>query len=420
MNLVEAILARASGRDSVKPDDIVVAEVDRMIMHEISGYMTTRLYDEKVDLPLAHPDRIAMVFDHIFSPPREHEAAVLQWDRNWAKKHGIILLDSGSGNIHNAVFRRGLISPGMVVVGSDSHTPVHGVMGTFAAALGNDSHAGMVFPYSKAWFRVPGTIRIDLEGELKPGTTARDVALWLVNQLGEGSAVYKALEFGGPLVQKLSLFDRWLLPLIAIDVGAKCAYCDPDEKVFEFAESVGAMTHWNDLEYAAESDRQYEQRLSFDVSELEPQVACPPTVGNVKPVQDVTGTQIQYAEIGGHGGGRIEDIRTAAEVLKDKPVHPEVRFNVVPSSREVFSEALEEGLVQSLHEAGAIWFPPSTGSNQAVNMGSMAAGDAMISTHSRNFPGRNGSVEADMYLASALTVAVSASSGHIADIRETS
>jgi 3-isopropylmalate/(R)-2-methylmalate dehydratase large subunit len=417
MNLMERILARASGKKQVEPGDIVIAEVDRMIMHDLSGYMTSRVYEEKVRQPFKHPERIIMVFDHLFSPPREREAEVLKSDREWAAKYGINLLDCGNGNIHNAVMRGGYIGPGMIVVGSDSHTPVHGALGAFAVAIGNDCHAGMVFPHGKAWFRVPSTIRVELSGRLKKGTTPRDVALWLVGQIGEGGAIYKALEFGGPFIEALSLFDRWLLPLITVDVGAKCGYIVPDEKVFAFATSVGAMGRWAGLSVPVRSERPPEAVWEFDVSQVEPQVACPPTVGNVKSVADVTGTPIQWAEIGGHGGGRIEDIRMAAQVLKGKTVHPQVRLNVVPSSRQVFAEAMDEGLVQELHRAGALWFPPSTGSNQSVNMGAMASGESMISTHSRNFPGRNGSAAAKMFLGSALTVAVSALEGRIADIR---
>ena len=418
MNMIESILARASGKKSVEPGDIVIAEVDRMIMHDLSGFMTARVYEEKVNRPLAHPDRVIMVFDHIFSPPREREAEVLKTDREWAAKYGIKLLNCGNGNIHNAVARGGHIGPGMVVVGSDSHTPVHGVLGAFAVALGNDVHAGMVFPHGKAWFRVPSTIRIELSGKLRRGSSARDVALWLVGKIGEGGAIYKALEFAGPFIEELSLFDRWLLPLITVDVGAKCGYIEPDDKVFQFAKALGVMERWEGLDIAEKSRRRPEAVWEFDVSAVEPQVACPPTVGNVKNVGDVAGTSIQWAELGGHGGGRLEDIRMVARLLKGKSVHPEVRLNIVPSSRQVFSEALQEGLVQQLHDAGALWFPPSTGSNQSVNMGAMAAGESMISTHSRNFPGRNGSAEANMFLSSALTVGASALRGCITDVRE--
>lgn len=418
MTLAERILARASGRERVEPDEIVVADVDRLIVHDLSGYLTAKVFEERVGLDVAHPERVVMVFDHIFSPPTEREARVLDYNRTWARRHGVTVLDCGSGNIHNAVARAGLIRPGMVVVGSDSHTPVHGALGAFAVGLGNDSHAGMVLPYGKAWFRVPRTVRIELSGETPPGTTPRDVALWLVGEIGEGGAIYKALEFAGPYVEGLGLFDRWLLPLITVDVGAKCGYVEPDETLLHALRSLGAIAGDAPI-HAGDGDAgRYEDVREFDVSAIEPQVACPPTVGNVKPVGEVAGTPVQWAELGGHGGGRLEDFALAAAVLRDRGRHPDVRLNLVPASRDVFLEAARAGLVEALHEAGGTWFPPSTGSNQAVNMGAMAPGERMISTHSRNFPGRNGSSEAEMYLASALTVAASAALGRIADPRE--
>ncbi|HUG51231.1 MAG TPA: aconitase family protein, partial [Terrimesophilobacter sp.] len=388
MNLVEKILARASGKDRVEPGEVVVAKVDRLIMHDLSGYLTSKVYEEKVGLPIPDPKRVVLVFDHHFSPPTEHQAEVLQHNRSWARKHGISLFDCGSGNIHHVAMRRGMIQPGMIVVGSDSHTPVHGAVGALAVALGNDSHAGTVLPYGKAWFKVPETVRIVLNGVPPAGTTARDVALWLVNQLGEGSLIYKALEFSGPYIKGLSFWDRWLFPLLCVDLGAKCGFVEPDDTTRAFVTTLPG----GDLDLMEFSDAGEAVSVrEFDVSELDPQVACPPTVGNIKPIDAIVGTPVQFAELGGHGGGRIEDIRMAAEVLRGRRVHPDVLFNIVPSSREVFSEALRAGLVEELHDAGATWFPASTGSNQAANMGAMAAGEAMISTHARNFPGRNGS-----------------------------
>ena len=414
MNLVEKILARASGKDRVEPGEVVVAKVDRLIMHDLSGYLTSKVYEEKVGLPIPDPKRVVLVFDHHFSPPTEHQAEVLQHNRSWARKHGISLFDCGSGNIHHVAMRRGMIQPGMIVVGSDSHTPVHGSVGALAVALGNDSHAGTVLPYGKAWFKVPETVRIVLNGVPPAGTTARDVALWLVNQLGEGSLIYKALEFSGPYIKGLSFWDRWLFPLLCVDLGAKCGFVEPDDTTRAFVTTLPG----GDLDLMEFSDAGEAVSVrEFDVSELDPQVACPPTVGNIKPIDAIVGTPVQFAELGGHGGGRIEDIRMAAEVLRGRRVHPDVLFNIVPSSREVFSEALRAGLVEELHDAGATWFPASTGSNQAANMGAMAAGEAMISTHARNFPGRNGSPKSSMYLASALTVTAAAVDGHIADPR---
>lgn len=415
MKLVEKILARASGRQEVTPGDIVVAEVDGLIMHDLSAFLTSKVYEERVGLPVRYPERVTLVFDHTFSPATEATADVLVHNRRWARKHGINLYDCGSGNIHHVVVRGGYARPASVIVGSDSHTPVYGALGAFATGIGNDSHAGTVLPYGKAWFRVPETIHVDITGTLRPGTTPRDVALWLVSEIGEGGAVYKALQFEGEFVQSLSFWDRWLLPLITIDVGAKCGLIEPDEVTAAFVATLpGGRAH----EPLRGDSGDVSERLTFDVSELAPQVACSPTVGNVHRADEVAGREIGWAELGGHGGGRIEDLRLAAEVLRRVPKHPDVRFNIVPSSREVFAQAIEEGLVAELHAAGATFFPPSTGSNQAVNMGAMSAGEAMISTHARNFPGRNGSSKAEMYLASALTVAASATQGRIADPRE--
>ncbi|MEU3979144.1 aconitase family protein [Streptomyces sp. NPDC026672] len=414
MNLVEKILAKAAGRSSVEPGEIVIATVDRLLMHDLSGYLTSRVYDEQVDLPIPHPERTLLVFDHHFSPPTERQAAVLQHNRAWARRRGVTLLDCGSGNLHHAAVRGGFVKPGMIVVGSDSHTPVHGALGALAVALGNDSHAGTVLPYGKAWFRVPETVRIELHGVPRPGTTPRDVALWLTARIGEGAMNYRALEFAGPYVKQLGFWDRWLFPLLCVDLGAKCSYVEPDEVTEAFVRTLpGGLPE--DFPRSDGAGAEAHGTLGFDVSEVVPQVACPPTVGNIRDVGEVAGRPVQYAELGGHGGGRIEDIRIAARILRGRGVHPKTRFNIVPSSREVFAEAVREGLVLELHEAGATWFPPSTGSNQAINMGAMAPGEAMVSTHARNFPGRNGSSEAEMYLASAATVAASAVAGTLAE-----
>lgn len=415
MNLVEKILARASGATSVEPGDIVVAEVDLDVFHELSGHITSEVYEERVEAPIRDPDRLVMVFDHVFSPPTESLAEVHEDNRAFVDRHGLQLFDCGNGNIHHTVMRNGLVRPGSVVVGSDSHTPVHGVIGAFATGIGNDSHAGLVFPHSKTWFRVPRTIKVELTGTLPAGTTPRDVALWLVGQVGEGGANYAALEFAGDFVEGLSMWDRWLFPLIAVDVGAKCAYIEPDETTEAFCRD-------HDIDTSAlvtnDPDPDYADVWRFDVSDLEPQVACPPTVGNVRPVAEVAGTDLQIAELGGHGGGRLEDFELAARALADGSVHGGTRLNLVPSSRAVFEQALEAGLVGRHFAIGGAWFPPSTGSNQAYNMGAMTRNEAMVSTHARNFPGRNGSPEAEMYLASALTVGASAAAGELADPRE--
>ncbi len=415
MNMIEKILARSSGRKSVTPGDVVVANVDTLLLHDLSGYLTFAVFEKEVRRPMRYPERVVMIFDHHFCPPSEESARILQVNRGYAKRWGINLFDCGNGNTHHVGLRNGFILPGTVVVGSDSHTPVHGAVGCFSTGLGNDSHAGTVMPFGKAWFKIPETIQVMLSGTHKPGTTPRDAALWLTATIGEGGANYKALEFGGPYIKGLDFWDRWLFPLIVVDTGAKSGYIEPDEKTFEFVRSVTDKPFdpvWGD------PDREFEAIWEWDISDLEPQVACPPTVGNVKPINEVVGAPVQWTELGGHGGGRLEDFRLAAQILKGRRVHRDLRFNLVPASRAVFTQAVREGLVELLHEAGATWFPPSTGSNQAYNMGAMTAEESMISTHARNFPGRNGSPDAKMYLASALTVAASAVAGSIADPRQ--
>jgi 3-isopropylmalate/(R)-2-methylmalate dehydratase large subunit len=414
MNMIEKILARASGRKEVAPGDVVVANVDTLLLHDLSGYLTGRVFDKEVRRPMRYPERVVMIFDHHFCPPTEEGALVLQENRAFARRHGINLFDCGNGNTHHVGVQNGFIRPGTVVVGSDSHTPVHGTLGCFATGIGNDSHAGTVMPFGKAWFKIPETIQVRLSGKHRPAVTPRDAALWLTGQIGEGGAIYKALEFAGPYIEQLEVWDRWLFPLIVVDLGAKCGYIEPDDKTLAFARTV-AKTPFEPLN--GDADRRFEAVWEWDISRLEPQVACPPTVGNVKTVAEVAGAPVLWAELGGHGGGRIEDFRLAAAILSGRHVHRDTRFNLVPASRAVFTQAVREGLVERLHEAGATWFPPSTGSNQAYNMGAMTAEETMISTHARNFPGRNGNPEAKMYLASALTVAASAVAGKIADPR---
>ena len=415
MNLVEKILARASGKKAVSPGDVVVANVDTLLLHDLSCYITARVFEEEVKRPMKFPERVVVVFDHHFSPPTEDRARVLEENREFVRRHGAHLFDCGQGNIHHVGVHHGFVRPGTVVVGSDSHTPVHGALGCFAVGIGNNSHAAMVMPFGKAWFRVPEAIQIELSGRNQKGVVPRDVSTWLIRTIGEGGAVYKALEFTGPYVRALEMWDRWLFPLIAVDVGAKCAYVEPDEKTIALVKSL------TDRPFEVVTNDpgcKYEDRWQWEVSDLEPQVACPPTVGNVHPVSKVAGAPIQWAELGGHGGGRIDDIRQAAEILRGRRIAREVKFNIVPSSRAVFTQACREGLVETLHQAGCTWFPPSTGSNQAINMGAMSKRESMISTHARNFPGRNGSPEAKMYLASAYTVAASALQGRVADPRE--
>ncbi len=416
MNMIEKILARASGKKQVEPGEIVVANVDRMVLHDLSSNLVSKVFEQEMGGgSIFDPSRIAFVFDHTFSPPSQRDAEVLTEARKFAAKYGITnVFDSGWGSIHHVIIENALWAPGQIVIGCDSHTTIYGALGVFSTGVGNNSMAALGYAHGKCWFKVPDTFQVFLHGELQHGVTPRDVAQYLEGFLGEDGAVYQTVEYAGPFIEQLSIEDRLLFPLMAIDLGAKAGFINPDERTLEFAKRHAAGRFEMFLN---DPGGKYTKVVDIDVSKLEPQVACPPTVGNVRPIDEVAGIEIQLAEIGGSTGGRLCDIRAAAARLRGKKVHPNVRMQIVPATRGILLAALREGLIETLLEAGAILFPPSAGSNQAVNMGAMSESEAMISNQARNFPGRNGHPKARVYLGSADTVAASALAGRITDPR---
>lgn len=418
MNMVEKILAKASGKKEVRPGDVALANVDLMIMHDLSANFVMKVFEnELAGEKIKDPDRIAFVFDHNFAPATQAAAEALDAVRKFAAKHGIKhLFDCGHGSIHHTIIEERLWAPGQIIIGCDSHTPIYGALGLFATGVGNNSMAALGFPYSLGWFRVPEAIQVYFHGETGPGVAPRDVCQAMLGRLGEDGAVYKAVEYAGPYIQSLPIEERSLFPLVTIDVGGKCGYINPDEKTLAFAKSVLGNSRF-DMP-TNDPHTEYTEIIDIDVSKIEPQIACPPTVGNVKPVQEIAGLEINIAEIGGSTGGRLSDIRQLAACFKDKRVHPGVRLQVVAATRGIYSAALREGLFQVLHDAGANIFPPSCGSNQAYNMGAMAEDEVMVSTQARNFPGRNGHPKAQHYLGSTWTVAAAALNGKITDPRE--
>jgi 3-isopropylmalate/(R)-2-methylmalate dehydratase large subunit len=417
MNVIEKILAKASGKKEVVPGDVVIAKVDLMVMHDLSANFVMKVFENEMEGgTIADPSRIAFVFDHNFAPATLQAAEALASVRRFAAKHGIRnVFDSGCGSVHHVIIEAGLWAPGRVIIGCDSHTPIYGALGAFATGVGNNSMAALGFPRGLGWFRVPETIKIVFHGKHSRGVTPRDVSQFLVGHLGEDGAIYKALEYAGPYIEALHVEDRLLFPLQSIDVGGKCGFINPDEKTATFAKATLGRDSF-DL-FTNDPEGTYCETREIDVSRIEPQVACPPTVGNVKPVQEAVGVRIDVAEVGGSTGGRLEDIRQLAAFFRGRKVAEGVRLQVVPASRGIYLAALREGLIETLFDAGANVFPPSAGSNQAFNMGALAENEVMISTQARNFPGRNGHRKAQHFLASTLTVAASAVTGRITDPR---
>ena len=417
MNMIEKILAKASGKQVVHPGDVVVANVDLMVMHDLSSNFVMKVFENEMDAAtVKHPSRIAFVFDHNFAPATQQAAQALADVRRFAAKHRIKnVFDSGSGSVHHVIIESGLWAPGQVIIGCDSHTPIYGALGVFATGVGNNSMAALGFPYGLAWFRVPETLQINFHSNTCAGVSPRDISQYAVAQLGEDGAIYKAVEYAGPYIESLSMGDRILFPLMSIDSGAKCGYINPDDKAIAFAKSLSS-SHSFEV-FTNDPGTAYPKVIDIDVSKIEPQVACPPTVANAKPVQEVTGVEVHVAEVGGSTGGRLEDMRELARYLKNRRIHRDLRLQVVPATRSIYGAALREGLIEIFLEAGATIFPPSAGSNQAVNMGALAEEEVMISTQARNFPGRNGHPKARHYLASTITVAASALAGRITDPR---
>jgi 3-isopropylmalate/(R)-2-methylmalate dehydratase large subunit len=417
MNVVEKILAHKAGKTAVAADDVVVCKLDLMVMHDLSANFVMKVFETAMaGTAIAEPDKIVFAFDHNFSPATREAAQALADARKFAAKHNIRhVFDSGCGSIHHAILESGLVTPGMIVVGCDSHTPIYGALGAFGTGVGNDSMAGLGFARGCGWFKVPQTIKVYLHGNTGPGVMPRDVSQFLVGHIGEDGAIYKAIEYAGPYIEGLAMVDRLLFPLQAIDVGGKCGFVNPDSKTMDYARAL--LGHDRFEMFHNDAHGQYSDVIDVDVSRLEPQIACPPTVGNVKAVAAVAGTTINVAEIGGSTGGRLEDIRVVAHLFSRSRVHPAVRLQIVPASRQIYLAALREGLFETLHVAGANIFPPSAGSNQAFNMGALAEDEVLISTQARNFPGRNGHPKSRHFLASALTVATSAITGRITDPR---
>jgi 3-isopropylmalate/(R)-2-methylmalate dehydratase large subunit len=417
MNVVEKILAQRSGESEVRPDDVVVTGVDLMIMHDLSANFVMKVFENEMHgAAISNPDKLVFAFDHNFSPATREAAEALAAVRRFAARHKIRhLFDSGCGSIHHVIVEAGLAKPGMIIVGCDSHTPMYGALGAFATGIGNNSMAALGFAHECGWFKVPHTIKVHFHGTLRPGVMARDVSQYMIGLLGEDGAIYKAIEYAGPYIEGLSVIDRCLFPLQAIDVGGKCGYINPDEKTVQYVRSLPGQATFELVRN--DPDVRYAEVIDIDVSRIEPQVACPPTVGNVKPIEAAIGTPVNVAEAGGSTGGRLTDIRTLAQCLAGKKVHPGVRLQVVPASRGIYLAALREGLFETLYLAGANIFPASAGSNQAFNMGALAEDEVMISTQARNFPGRNGHPKARHFLASPLSVAAAALHGKITDPR---
>jgi len=416
MNIIEKILANASGKKHVSPDDIVEANIDVAMTHDLTGPLAIKSFREIGTKKVWNKDKVVIILDHLVPASSVISAGLHKIVRNFAEEQNIEnFYDVGRGGVcHQVMPEQGHVRPGEVIVGSDSHTCTYGAFGAFATGIGSTEMAA-VFATGKLWFRVPEVIKVDVKGKFQKWVTAKDMTLNIIGKIGADGAIYKGLEFGGSTIRDLTIDGRMVLCNMAVEMGAKAGIIEPDQKTLDY---VKARTDKPFNPVKSDKDATYERVVDVDVSELEPQVAVPHSVDNIKPVTEVEGTEVNQAFIGSCTNGRLEDLQSAAQILKGKKINRNVRLIVIPASQEIYLNALNEGLIKTFMEAGATIGNPNCGPCLGGHMGIMADGEACISTSNRNFIGRMGSTKSFVYLASPATVAASALTGTITDPRK--
>ncbi len=409
--LAEKILSEKSGQDA-RAGGIVIARVDVAAFQDGTGPLGVRQIQKmKVDKVKA-PKSIIFI-DHAAPSPRKELSNDHVLLRSFCEKSGAILSEVGDGVIHQRLVES-YAKPGDVVIGADSHSCTSGALAAFATGMGStDVAVGMAM--GRTWFKVPETFRIEVKGKFQKGVGAKDLILYLIGMIGADGATYKALEFGGPAIDSMSMESRFTLSNMAVEAGAKAGLIASDRITREYLKQQGRLKDWRPI--APDRDANYERVIEIDVSRLEPQVACPHTVDNTKSVTALKGTKVHQVFIGTCTNGRIEDLKIAADILKGKKIARGVRFIVVPASRAVFLDAIRLGLLEVFVKAGGIVLGPGCGPCVGVHEGILGDGEVCLSTANRNFKGRMGNPEGMIYLSSPATAACSALTGTISDPR---
>ena len=414
MTLTEKILARASGRDLVKAGDFVRARVDLVFAQDTTMPLAVielrRMEVERV----FDPYKVAVVCDHFVPNATVTSAEQTKFLRGFAREQGLAYYyEAGRGGNfgveHALLPEEGLIRPGMVVVGGDSHTTSYGALGAFASGFGStDVAAAMAL--GEVWLRVPETMLFVYSGQLQPWVSAKDLILYTIGRISASGALYRTMQFSGPVIRSLTVDQRLTMCNMGVEAGAKNAIVSVDEETRRYLEDRGIR----DVPLLdSDADACYGSCIEIDVSEIEPQVACPSSPDNVKSLSEVTGTPLDAVFIGSCTNGRIEDLRVAACILDGHLVSSNVRLVVIPATQKVYLQALHEGLLETFAQAGAAVSTPTCGPCFGGHMGLLAAGERVISTSNRNFVGRMGHPESEGFLSSPAVAAASAVMGRI-------
>jgi len=396
-----------------KVGEVVVVDVDFAMGQDGTSPLAIQKFYEMGGEEIFNPQKVALVLDHGAPSPNEGTSNLHKMMREFSYKYGVKLFEIGSGICHQLIPETGFAGPYDIIVGADSHTCTYGAVGAFSTGVGSSELAAVMIS-GKLWFKIPPSVRIILGGKLPTGVYSKDIILYLAKILGADGATYKALEFEGEVIDQLSMDARFTISNMVVEVGAKAGIFPVDEKTKEWLKERGRL---NVPDLSIDSEVRYESTLEINVTELEPQVALPHRVDNVTNISDIDDIPIHQGFIGTCTNGRIEDLETAASILKGRQIYHQVRLIVGCASKKIYLEAMEKGLVKTFIDAGATVINPGCGPCVGTHAGVPADGENVISTANRNFKGRMGNNKAFIYLASPATVVASCLTGKITDPR---
>jgi len=411
--ITEKILMKNTGKTSIKPGDLLIVNVDRVMVHDIFTPFVIEKFRDMGFEKVWNPDKIVFIYDHLVPTSFIEDYRHHQIGDAFAAEQGIKNVHRTDGVCHQLMPELRYVVPGQVAFGTDSHTTTYGAVGAFSTGIGYTEMAA-IFGTGTLWIKVPPTIKFNINGELPKGVFAKDIILRILGDIGADGATYKAMEFGGSTVKALSIAGRMTLCNMAIEEGAKAGVIEPDEKTFAFS-GVNAADY-KDL--VSDPDAQYERVIEYDASQFKPVVACPSNVDNISDVETMIGTKIDQGFIGSCTNGRLEDLEIAAKILKGRTIAPYMTLIVTPASRSIYAEAIKKGFIATLVEAGAIVNPPGCGLCCGRSGGIVSDGEKVIATNNRNFLGRMGGPKSEIFLASPATVAAAMLEGEIADPRK--
>ena len=406
--IIEKIVSRNVGH-AVRPGDIVTVNVDRVMIHDIFIPFVAEKFEEMGFKKLWDPDKVVLIYDHLVPASQVDDTRHFHVGNAFAEKYGMKHVHRSDGICHQLMTEALYVKPGNIVFGTDSHTTTYGCVGAFSSGIGYTEMAS-ILGTGTMWIKVPETIKVVVEGTLPSNVTSKDIILRLIGDLRADGATYQALEFSGDTIESMSVASRMTMSNMAIEAGAKCALFTPDEKTAEYCEIE--LTE-RETSLKGDADARYIREIHYKAEDFVPVLACPSQVDNIHPVSEWEGTPIDQVFIGSCTNGRLEDLQKAASILRGKKVAPFVKLIVTPASRKIYEQALEDGTLAILAEAGAMITHPSCGLCCGRTGGILTDGERVVATNNRNFLGRMGTSKVEIFLASPATAAACAVAGKI-------